>query len=53
MQKQTNLLFAGKESSLQARNPTRKEETKAGTTQLTALVKGSTCKPFNDWALPE
>ena len=32
-----------KESSLQACNPTRREETNAGTTQLTALVKGSTC----------
>ena len=37
----TNLLFAGKESSLQACNPTRRKETNAGTTQLTALVKGS------------
>ena len=39
----TNLLFAGKESSLQACNPTRREETNAGTTQMTALVKGSVC----------
>ena len=38
--KKTNLLFAGKESSLLAFNPTRREETNA---QLTALVKGSTC----------
>ena len=31
----------------------RREETNAGTTQMTALVKGSRAKPFNDWALPE
>ena len=37
---------------------TRREETNAGTTQMTALVKGSRsakrsrAKPFNDWALP-
>ena len=43
MSSETNLLFAGKESSLQACNPKRREETNAGTMQLTALVKGSTC----------
>ena len=36
----------------------RREETNSGTTQMTALVKGSRAKrsrakPFNDWALPE
>ena len=36
----------------------RREETNTGTTQMTALVKGSSAKrscakPFNDWALPE
>ena len=35
----------------------RREETNSGTTQMTALVKGSLskrsrAKPFNDWAVP-
>ena len=41
-----NLLFAGKESSLQACNHRynyAKEETNAGTMRTTGLVKGSTC----------
>ena len=40
---QTNLLFAGKESSRCKPATMRREETNAGTTRMTALVKGSMC----------
>ena len=39
--KQTNLLFAGKESNRCKPATMRREETIAGTTQMTALVEGT------------
>ena len=54
-----NLLLAeGKSGNDKIDITMRREETNAGTTQITALVKGlhakrSRAKPFNDWALPE
>ena len=53
------ILFAGKESSRCKPATMRREETGAGTMQMTALfvkrvplAKRSRAKPFNYWAVP-